>query len=31
MQSVNVYTLAGESTFNRFHRLILSWCVLILN
>ncbi|MFS2094616.1 MFS transporter [Pseudomonas sp. Pseusp11] len=30
MQSVNVYTLAGESTFNRFHRLILFWCVLIL-
>lgn len=30
MQSVNVYTLAGESTFNRFHRLILFWCMLIL-
>jgi len=30
MQSVNVYTLAGEPTFNRFHRLVLFWCVLIL-
>jgi len=30
MQPVNVYTLAGESTFNAFHRLILFWCVLIL-
>ena len=30
MQSVNVYTLAGESKFNGFHRLILFWCVLIL-
>jgi AAHS family benzoate transporter-like MFS transporter len=30
MPPVNVYTLAGESTFNGFHRLILFWCVLIL-
>ncbi|WP_110971151.1 MFS transporter [Pseudomonas huaxiensis] len=30
MQPVNVYTLAAESRFNRFHRLILFWCVLIL-
>ncbi|VVM66048.1 4-hydroxybenzoate transporter PcaK [Pseudomonas fluorescens] len=30
MQPVNVYTLAGESKFNSFHRLILFWCVLIL-
>jgi len=25
-----VFTLAGESKFNRFHGLILFWCVLIL-
>ncbi|MFJ4156215.1 MFS transporter [Pseudomonas sp. NPDC089752] len=30
MQTVNVYTLASESKFNRFHGLILFWCVLIL-
>lgn len=30
MQQVNVYTLAGESKFNSFHRLVLFWCVLIL-
>ncbi|MGH8384167.1 MAG: MFS transporter, partial [Pseudomonas sp.] len=30
MQPVNVYTLAVESKFNRFHGLILFWCVLIL-
>ncbi|WP_447790056.1 MFS transporter [Pseudomonas farris] len=30
MQPVNVFTLAGESKFNSFHRLILFWCVLIL-
>jgi len=30
MQSVNVYALTGDSRFNRFHGLILFWCVLIL-
>ncbi|MDD2058341.1 MFS transporter [Pseudomonas sp. GD03860] len=30
MQSVNVYALAGDSKFNRFHGRILFWCVLIL-
>lgn len=30
MQSVNVYALTGDSKFNRFHGLILFWCVLIL-
>lgn len=30
MQSVNVYELTGKSKFNRFHGLILFWCVLIL-
>ncbi|MDN7139911.1 MFS transporter [Pseudomonas sp. JQ170] len=30
MQSVNVYALAGDSKFNRFHERILFWCVLIL-
>lgn len=30
MQTVNVYALASGSKFNRFHRLILFWCVLIL-
>ncbi|MEJ8862207.1 MFS transporter [Pseudomonas jessenii] len=30
MQPVNVYALAVESKFNRFHGLILFWCVLIL-
>ncbi|MGN8342470.1 MFS transporter [Pseudomonas sp. SMV71] len=30
MQPVNVYALAGESKLNRFHGLILFWCVLIL-
>ncbi|SEJ31111.1 MFS transporter, AAHS family, benzoate transport protein [Azotobacter beijerinckii] len=30
MQPINVYSLAGESKFNRFHGLILFWCVLIL-
>lgn len=30
MQSVNVYALAAESKFNRFHGLVLFWCVLIL-
>lgn len=30
MQPVNVNTLAVESKFNRFHGLILFWCVLIL-
>ena len=30
MQSVNIYALAGDSTFNRFHGRILFWCVLIL-
>ncbi len=30
MQSVNVYALAQDSKFNRFHGRILFWCVLIL-
>ncbi|WP_422420401.1 MFS transporter [Pseudomonas sp. GZD-222] len=30
MQSVNIYALAGDSKFNRFHGRILFWCVLIL-
>lgn len=30
MQTVNMYALASASKFNRFHRLILFWCVLIL-
>lgn len=30
MQSVNVFALAKDSRFNRFHGLILFWCVLIL-
>src|SRR5690606_2969996 len=30
MQSVDVYELTGKSKFNRFHGLILFWCVLIL-
>ena len=30
MQSVNVYELTSKSKFNRFHGLILFWCVLIL-
>jgi len=30
MSALNVFTLAGESKFNRFHGLILFWCVLIL-
>ncbi|QGZ30318.1 MFS transporter [Stutzerimonas stutzeri] len=30
MQSVNVYALAAESKFNRFHGRVLFWCVLIL-
>ncbi|MEJ8862257.1 MFS transporter [Pseudomonas jessenii] len=30
MRPVNVYTLASESKFNSFHRLILFWCLLIL-
>lgn len=30
MQSVNIYALVGESTFNRFHGRILFWCMLIL-
>lgn len=30
MQSVNLYELTGKSKFNRFHGLILFWCVLIL-
>ncbi|MGH8438585.1 MAG: MFS transporter [Pseudomonas sp.] len=30
MQSVNIYALAGDSKFNRFHGRILFWCMLIL-
>lgn len=30
MQSLNVYALAAESKFGRFHGRILFWCVLIL-
>jgi len=30
MQTVNVYALSSNSKFNRFHRLILFWCMLIL-
>lgn len=30
MQMVNVHELASKSKFNRFHGLILCWCVLIL-
>ena len=30
MKPVNVYAVAGQSKFNRFHGLILFWCVLIL-
>lgn len=30
MPSVNLYALAAQSTFNRFHGRILFWCVLIL-
>lgn len=30
MQPVNVYALTANSRFNRFHGLILFWCVLIL-
>ena len=30
MKPVNVYALANQSKFNRFHGLILFWCVLIL-
>lgn len=30
MSQINLHTLTGESKFNRFHGLILLWCVLIL-
>ena len=30
MQQVDVHALAGRSRFNRFHGLVLFWCVLIL-
>ncbi|MCE1059671.1 MFS transporter [Pseudomonas alloputida] len=30
MSSLNMYTLTEESKFNRFHGIILFWCVLIL-
>lgn len=30
MQQVDVHALAGQSRFNRFHGLVLFWCVLIL-
>ena len=30
MQQVDVHALVGQSRFNRFHGLVLFWCVLIL-
>ncbi|SFB04006.1 MFS transporter, AAHS family, benzoate transport protein [Collimonas sp. OK607] len=30
MQQLNIHAIVGESRFNRYHGLVLFWCVLIL-
>ncbi|WP_027214092.1 MFS transporter [Burkholderia sp. WSM2232] len=30
MNQIDVYSLAGQARFNRFHTLVLFWCVLML-